>query len=374
MGLAAAQGAPCWTAVRYRLVENGVFAQNLLKDVCKEQDVPQPTRKNRMSLTVRWGILGTGVIAQKMAEALATIPDARLLAVASRSLDKAQAFAEKNAIPHAFGSYQRLANDADIDVVYVATPHSDHCQSTLLCLNAGRAVLCEKPFAINARETASMIAAARSQGVFLMEALWTRFIPAVVEARRLIDAGAIGTPTGFHCDFGFPSAVDDEHRLVNPALGGGALLDLGIYPISMAAYFLGPIVKTQAMAQLSSSGVDMETLANLQHQDGGLSTTMCTLRASGSFTATINGSKARLRLENPCHHTQRLTLSAFGQPDEIIDMPYVGNGYQFEAMHVNAALLAGKTESDVVPLDETLHLMQILDQVRAQIGVRYPGE
>lgn len=327
-----------------------------------------------MSQTVRWGILGTGVIAQKMAEALSLVPEARLLAVASRSEDKAQSFAEKNAIPHAFGSYQRLANDEDIDVVYIATPHSDHCQSTLMCLNAGRAVLCEKPFAINARETASMINTARNKGAFLMEALWTRFIPAVVEAKRLIDAGAIGTPTGFHCDFGFPSAVGDEHRLVNPVLGGGALLDLGIYPVSMASYFLGPIVNTLAMAQLSNSGVDMETLASLRHRDGGLSNTMCTLRASGSFTATINGSKARLRLENPCHHSQRLTLSTFGQPDEIIDMPYAGNGYQFEALHVNEAILAGKTESDVVPLDDTLHLMQVLDQIREQIGVRYPGE
>lgn len=336
-------------------------------------------RTDTMSNLIRWGILGTGGIAHQFANAIATTPDTVLSAVASRSLAKAQTFAQQYAAPQAYGNYADLATSGDVDVIYIATPHSDHHPSTMLCLQAGKAVLCEKPFAINLAQAEAMVDLARSQGVFLMEALLTRLSPALIETRKQLDAGLIGTLHSLHADFGFAAShLPNDHRLFNPALGGGALLDLGIYPISIASYLLGPIVATSAQAHIGPTGVDIETVASLRHRDGGTSTILCTARAASTSVTTLYGSLGTAQLHAPFCPPNYLSVALSGAAATTIALQtdeagYAG-GYQREVQHVNECLRAGKLESERMPLEESLHLMRVLDEIRGGIGVRYPED
>ncbi|MES2743712.1 MAG: Gfo/Idh/MocA family oxidoreductase [Pseudomonadota bacterium] len=327
-----------------------------------------------MTDVIRWGILGTGKIAHALATALAQVPDAKLVAVASRSQAGADAFGRQFGAARCHATYQALADDAQVDVIYIATPHPMHAENALMALRAGKHVLCEKAFTMNRREAAEVVAVARQTKRFLMEAMWTRFLPAVVEAKRLIAAGAIGTVRQMQADLGFVAKAGAEHRLRNPDLGGGALLDIGIYPLSMAAFFLGPVLSVQAQADIGPTGVDEQTVFTLQHQNGALSAGACSLRAHTQNELTICGDGGYLRLHSRFHQASRLTIEPLGGESRTIELPFIGNGYPHQVMEVMRCLRAGLTESPIMPLDESVELMSILDTMRGQIGLAYRAD
>ncbi|WP_374582268.1 Gfo/Idh/MocA family protein [Pseudoduganella sp.] len=324
-----------------------------------------------MEKIIRWGILGTGKIAKAFATALREVPDVELAAVASRSLDSATKFAAEYGAQRAHGSYQALADDPGVDVIYIATPHAMHHENAIMCLQAGKALLIEKAFTLNRRQAQEIADLARARKLFVMEAMWTRFQPAMLEAKRLIDMGEIGQVRNLQADFGFPADAGPEHRLFNPALGGGALLDLGIYPLSMAAFFLGPVAGVKGYGELASTGVDMQASFALQHEGGALSVCTCSLNTRTPTTLTICGDKGFLRLHGRFHHTERFTIGLNDGSEREFHFPRIGNGYAHEAMEVGRCLREGLLESPEMPLGESVALMGVLDQLRAQIGVRY---
>jgi predicted dehydrogenase len=323
--------------------------------------------------TIRWGILGAGGIAGSFATGLTFLDDAELIAVGSRAVQSAEAFGERFGIPHRHASYEALVNDPDVDVIYVASPHPFHKEHTMLCLQAGKPVLCEKPFTINAGEAAELIAYAREHRLFLMEAMWTRFLPLFVRLRQMLAAGAIGDIRMVHADFSFRTDFNPQSRLFAPALGGGALLDAGIYPVSMASMLLGRPSEVASFTQLAETGVDEQT-AILQRYDGGQLALLSTAtRTAGPQLVIIRGTTGSITISEWLRGTH-MTITRPGEPDELIEGPIVGNGYNYEAAEVMRCLRAGLLESEIMPLDETLSLMQTLDKIRAPWGLRYPSE
>lgn len=323
---------------------------------------------------VRWGILGTGRIAGLFATGLSVLPDAEIVAVGSRAEATAHAFADKFAIPRRHASYEALARDPDVDVIYVSTPHPLHKENTLLCLAAGKPVLCEKPFTLNAAEADEVIAFARRQRVFLMEAMWTRFTPLMGQLRELLNAGAIGEPRMLSADLGFRANLNPDGRLFAPALGGGALLDVGVYPVSLSSMVFGPPTRIASMAHIGETGVDEQAAIILGHERGQLSSLYTAIRTSTPHVATIMGTDGMIDLHYDWHKPTAFTLKATGAEPRRFEAAPVGNGYNYEAAHVMNCLREGKLESDILPLDETLSIMQTLDQLRAQWGLRYPSE
>jgi predicted dehydrogenase len=327
-----------------------------------------------MTATIRWGILGTGQIARSFASALRDVPGTVLQAVGSRNGDTAQAFAtEFNSHSH-YGSYGELASDAQVDVVYIATPHTLHAENTRMCLLAGKPVLCEKPFTVNRQQAREVIALARQKNLFLMEAMWSRTLPAIREAKRLLEDGAIGIPRQLQADFGYAADVDPNHRLRDRQLAGGALLDLGIYPLSLAAYLLGEIEVAQAQAELGCTGVDEQTVFTLRHRGGALSSCLCSINADSPLTLTVSGSAGQLRVHAPFFHAQEFSIVGRDGTSRNVQRPSIGNGYAHEAIEVGRCLQHNLTESPLMPLDETLALMACMDTMRAQCGVRYPAD
>lgn len=327
-----------------------------------------------MENTLRWGILGTGQIARAFAVGLRDAPGAKLVAVGSRNASSAQAFADEFGIQNAYGDYESLTAAPDIDVIYIATPHSAHAENMRTCLMAGKAVLCEKPFTLNHREASDIVELARQRKLFVMEAMWTRFLPAIQHAKKLIDNGAIGTPLQVQADFCYAATVDTSHRILNPALGGGALLDVGIYPLSMAMYFLGEIVDVRANAILTTTGVDAQTAFILRHCNGGLASCLCSTVAQTPVAMTISGSLGMMEIHQPFYRAQHLTLTNNEGIAESISLPYLGNGYTHEAIAVGECLRSGLLENAVMPLTDTLNHMYWMDAIRRQIGVKYPAD
>jgi predicted dehydrogenase len=327
-----------------------------------------------MTDKIRWGILSTGHIAQKFARGLAALPHADLIAVGSRAQKTADVFGSAFDIPHRHPSYEALAEDPDVDVIYVATPHTLHHENTLLCLNAGKAVLCEKPFAINAQEAEAMITLAREKGLFLMEAMWSRFLPLLVKVRQLVNDGVLGEVRMLNADFGFRASVEPQGRLFDPELGGGALLDVGVYPISLASMLLGSPARVKSMAHLGEADVDEQNAILLGYEKGQLAMLWSAVRTTTHHEASIFGTEARLRMHAPWWRGEALTLSRQGQEDEGMALPFEANGYNYEAAEVMTCLREGKLESDVMPLDETWEIMKTLDTIREQWGLTYPTE
>ncbi|MRV76602.1 gfo/Idh/MocA family oxidoreductase [Duganella sp. FT92W] len=327
-----------------------------------------------MEKIIRWGILGTGKIAKAMAHGLRDTPGAELVAVASRTAASAARFGAEFGVARCHGSYQALADDPEVDVVYIATPHPMHHENALMCLNGGKALLVEKAFTLTRREAEHIAALAQEKKLFVMEAMWSRFLPAILEAKRLLDSGAIGIPGSLTADFGFAAVLDPEHRLFNPELGGGSLLDLGIYPLSLAAYFLGPVADVKAVGELTATGVDMQASFVLRHESGALSSCGSSLRAHTPNELTISGSKGFLRLNTRFYATESLTLGLNDGSKRELSAPRIGNGYAHEALEVNRCLREGLLESPVMPLAETVALMGWLDTMREQVGVRYAAD
>ncbi|WP_328503438.1 Gfo/Idh/MocA family oxidoreductase [Streptomyces sp. NBC_00457] len=326
---------------------------------------------------VRWGILATGGIAAAFTADLVDLPDADVVAVASRSADSAKAFAERFGIPRAYGDWASLAADEDIDVVYVATPHAAHRAAAGLCLEAGRNVLCEKAFTLNVREAEELVALARARGSFLMEAMWMYCNPVIRRLKALVDDGGIGEVRTVQADFGLAGPFPPSHRLRDPAQGGGALLDLGVYPVSFAQLLLGEPSDIAARAVLSDEGVDLQTGALLSWESGALASVHCSVVGGTSVSASVTGSQGRIDIPYGFFHADRFVLHRDGREPEVFAHDTAAdphNSLKYEAREVMRALRAGETESSLVPLDGTLAVMRTLDAIRDRIGVRYPGE
>lgn len=323
---------------------------------------------------IRWGILGPGKIARTFAAALREAQGAELVAVGSRSPERARAFADEFAVPRSWGSYAALAADPEVDAVYVASPHSEHHDHTLLCLAAGKHVLVEKALALNAAQAAAMIAAARHRRLALMEAMWTRFLPLYRRIGALIARGDLGEVRLLQADFGFRAAFDPAGRLFNPALAGGALLDLGVYPVSLSSLLFGAPVSIQAAGNLAPTGVDQEVAAVLHHTGGGLTVLSASLVAETPREAVIVGTRGRLRVLTPWWGGTRMVVQLAGQPEETVSLPARGRGDVHQVEAFMDLIRGGRTESPVMPLDESLSIMKTLDEIRRQVGVVYPQE
>jgi predicted dehydrogenase len=324
--------------------------------------------------TTRWGIIGTGKIAKAFAAALRDTPGAVLAGVASRSSASAEAFAREQGVANAYGSYQALVDAHDIDLVYIATPHTEHAANALMALEAGKGVLCEKPFTMNHAEADQVIALARAKNLFLMEAMWSRFMPALAEVRRIIATGEIGAVNQVTADFGFTANFDPAHRLFNRELGGGALLDLGIYPLSLATALLGPVASVTAQAEIGATGVDLNTGFTLRHEGGGVSSCACSITTHTPVELTVSGPGGFIRMNTRFHHAESIAVHPAEGAARTIATPFLGNGYVHEAIEAQRCWHAGLVESPGMTHAETLALMHVMDTIRAQIGLRYASD
>jgi predicted dehydrogenase len=343
---------------------------------------------------IRWGFIATGHIARAFAEDLALLPDAELVAIGSRDGRSADAFGDEFDVPNRHGSYQALAEDPEVDVVYVATPHPGHHDAALRAIRAGKAVLVEKPFTMDAGQAEELIAAARSGGTFLMEAMWTRFLPDMVRLREILAQGMLGQIITLTAEHGQWFERDGEFRLFKPELGGGALLDLGIYPVSFASMVLGTPKAVTAVSDPAFTGVDAQTSMIFQYEGGAHAVLSTTSYAVTGNAAAINGTEARLELAGTFYRPtslrvidraggelERYDLESDDNPEggnlDGDDAPerqsneVEGNGLRFEAAEVGRCLRADLTESPIMTLDETLSIMKTMDEVRRQIGLTY---
>jgi predicted dehydrogenase len=323
---------------------------------------------------IRWGIIGTGGIASAFTGDLALLSDAHAVAVGSRSQSSADAFGDRFGIARRYPSYEALADDPDIDAIYVATPHPGHHAAALLGINAGKAVLVEKPFTINAGEARDLIAAAQSRGTFLMEAMWTRFLPHVIRIREIIAGGRLGEIRSVIADHGQWFPKNPDHRIYAPVLGGGALLDLGIYPLSFASMIFGTPTKVTAVSDVAFTGVDAQTSIVLQYEGGRQSISFTTLETRTANQAAINGTDARIEVDGVFYSPSSFSVISRDGAVERFDIPHEGHGLRHQAAEVGRCLRAGLTESPILTLAETLSIMETLDEVRRQIGLRYPSE
>ncbi|WP_022836516.1 Gfo/Idh/MocA family protein [Salisaeta longa] len=324
--------------------------------------------------TIRWGILGTGRIASDVTHDLKRLSAADVVAVGSRKAATADAFADRFDIPHRHASYAALVEDPAVDVVHIATPHVFHATHAMRAIEAGKAVLCEKPLALNASEADRLIASARAHNVFLMEALWTRFLPVMHRVRTLLSDGAVGAVQAMQATIGAPTPFDPRHRLYDPALGGGALLDLGIYPIALAFDVLGPPDAHTSTAALAPTGVDAQCGAVFSYNSGAQAVWHASLRADLGRTCSIAGPDGRLEGTRAWWKGAPFTWTRADGTTQRIAAPFEGNGYQFEARHVMRCLREGRTESPVLPLDESRAMAAVMDALRAGWGVEYPQE
>ena len=328
--------------------------------------------------TIRWGILGPGAIARAFATGLREARGAELTAVGSRDLARAEAFAAEfgadSGATRAHGSYGDLAADPDVDAVYVASPHAFHADHALLALDAGKHVLCEKPLAANAVQAERMIAAARDAGLALMEGLWTRFLPTLVRARELVAAGTIGEVRSVAADFGFRAPYDPASRLFAPELAGGALLDIGVYPLNLAFLFCGPPVAVLSTANLGATGVDEEAAIVLRHDRDRISNLTISFRADTPLEAHVIGTDGRLVLRRPWWAGERLDVMTRDGRVEELDCLSRGGGFAHEAEAFMDMIRTGSLDSDVMPLAESLEILRTMDGLRERWGLRYPFE
>ena len=324
--------------------------------------------------TLRWGIIGTGQIAAAFATDLALLPNAEIVAVGSRAQASADSFGDRFAIARRYSSYDALANDPEVDAVYVATPHPAHFACAGLAVRAGKAVLVEKPFTLNAAEARELVAEARARGTFLMEAMWTRFLPHVVRIRELLADDRLGEVRSLIADFGEYFPDDAIHRSFAPALGGGALLDLGVYTVSLASMLFGPPERITARSHPAFTGVDSQTAVILEYAGGRQALLFTTLEGHTSNRASINGRDARIEIAADFFAPTYFQVIEGGRVAETHHIDHVGRGLRHQAAEVWRCLDSGFAESPWMPLDETIAIMDTLDEVRRQIGLRYPAE
>ena len=325
-----------------------------------------------MSETTRWGVIGAGGIATDFCDDLQLLPDHEVLAVGSRAAGTADAFASRFGIERVHASYAELAADDSIDAVYVATPHPMHHNAAMLAIEAGKAVLVEKPFTMDAAEARSLVAAARERGTFLMEAMWTRFLPHMAAVRDVLASGRLGDLVLVTAEHGQWFEKDPAFRLFAPELGGGALLDLGIYPVSFASMVLGTPTRVTAVSDPAFTGVDAQTSVILRDDAGRHAVLTTTLSAATTNGAAINGTEARIEIDPTFYRPTSFSIVSRDGERERVEIPVEGNGLRFQAAEVGRCLSEGLTESPLLPLDETVSILGTMDEIRAQIGLTYP--
>ncbi len=364
--------------------------------------------------TVRWGIWGTGAIAHQVASDFPLVGDAAIHAVASRRGERAKAFAARHGVARWYEGLEALLKDAEVDAVYVATPNQCHAGDAIACLEAGKGVLCEKPFALNAKQAEAVVDAARRRGIFCMEGMWTRFIPALQDAKRSIDAGAIGKVRLVQGNFAHAAPVGSGSRFFDIEAGGGALLDLGVYLVSLTHWLLGVPETVRGSASMGATGVDEQSAYQLGYAGGGLADLAASLHVHGSNEVTIYGETGSLRLCEPFYRAHRLEMKGYARPvasaaddsgsaptgfrkvlggpgmkglrrrlsgletlargGQVKAFPFAGNGYQFELMEASRCVREGLLDSKVMPLEDSLAVMRTMDALRAQWGLVYPQE
>jgi predicted dehydrogenase len=326
---------------------------------------------------IRWGILGCGRIAGKFASDLLLVKDAELVAVGSRSKNKAEDFARKYPARNVHGSYEDLASDPEVDIIYVATPHSHHHEHTLLCLRHSKAILCEKAFAINSRQAYEMITEARSRNIFLMEALWTKFLPHYNMVKTMIAEGKVGKLMSMQVNFGFKPVEPIPQRIFDPALGGGTLLDIGIYNVFFVRSFMGMPDEIQAVMKPAHTGVDEQLAVQFKYRDGALAQMLSSFSSNLATEADIAGDQGRIRLLNRFYEPSTSIQYYPEKIDSLEPVPFSkegGWGYQYQVRHVHECLKQGLTESPVMTHKDSLELMELMDRIRKIAGIHYPAD
>ena len=326
-----------------------------------------------MSKIYNWGIIGCGKIAHKFAQDIQVLKNAKLHAVASRSLDKALAFGKVYEVEHCYGSYEEMLTCPKLDVVYIATPHVAHCANTLMCLNGKIPVLCEKPFAMNATEVRRMIAASNNNNTFLMEALWTRFLPTIQKTLSIIEQGAIGDIQSLKADFGFKADVNASGRLFDQKLGGGALLDVGIYPVFLALLLLGKPVDIKAIASIGKTNVDENCAMLFKYPANKMAILDCSIVTKTATEALIYGTKGTIRINGRWHEPTSLTVLIDGKDPQDYFFDFDTNGYSYEIEEVQRCLGAKQLSSDLLSHHFSLDLIELLDEIRRIAGIHYPN-
>jgi predicted dehydrogenase len=328
-----------------------------------------------MSGKIKWGILGLGNIAKKFAADLALVEGAELLAVGSRNIEKAKEFAKEFSATRAYGSYEELAADPDIDVIYIATPHSHHHDNVMLCLDHSKAILCEKAFAVNTAQAKEMINKAREKKIFLMEALWTKFLPHHRRFMELLSDGIVGDIKSVLINFGFRPKAPVPARLFDLKLAGGTILDIGIYNVFTAMSVLGKPDNIEASMTPSSTGIDEQCAVLFKYNNGAMAQLFSSFSSDLPTEAEINGTKGRIKLTTRFYAPESTIEFYPGRPDTLQKIEYKkedkGFGYQYEARHVVECLQKGLTESPVISLNETIERMEILDEIRKKAGIKY---
>ncbi len=317
--------------------------------------------------TLRWGIAGPGRIAATMAAEFALVPDAELVAVGSRSLERAKAFADRHGIAEAYGSYDDLMA-SDVDAIYLATPHGQHTEIALSAIAAGKALLVEKSFTASVADTSAIVDAARAAGVFVMEAMWTRFLPAIAHLRELIADDVIGQVRAVQGDLFAFREFDPSDRLFDPALGGGAVLDLGVYVVSFAQHMLGNPDSVHATGGYFPNGVEGEVGILLGWADGRFASEAISFRVPGPGRQIVAGAKGWIEVKPRFHRAETLVLNVLGEAPRELHLPKRGVGYSHEVEHVGDCLRAGLTESPIMPLADTLAVQQVMEEVLRQLG------
>ncbi|MDJ0336242.1 Gfo/Idh/MocA family oxidoreductase [Salinibacterium sp. G-O1] len=325
-----------------------------------------------MTRRLAWGILGTGLIAGMQTQDLLE-HGFHVAAVGSRTAGSADQFATKYGIQDAHGSYEDLVANPAVDAIYVASPHPFHEEHALLALNAGKHVLVEKPFTMNAAQAETVVARANESGLVVLEAMWTRYLPHMVRIRELVRSGAIGTVRSVIADHNQDLPRDPLHRINNPDLGGGALLDLGIYPVSFACDILGEPTGVSAVATMTATGVDRQTSMILSYGEDAQAVLQTTLDLNGPTRAVIVGSEGRIEIDEVWYNPTTFTrFDGAGAVVEKFDATVTGRGMQFQAAELERLVTAGELANDILPPSETVQIMRTLDEVRRQIGLTYP--
>ena len=328
-----------------------------------------------MNDTVRWGILGTGRIARAFAEGLRHVSNGKLEAIASRTMESARRFGDEWERPVAFESYQALAESDEVDAVYVATPHTGHAEYSILCLKNGKAVLCEKPFAVNASQVAAMIEQARQSKILLMEGMWSR-PPLMDEIRSLLASGRLGEIRTLQADFGFkPASRDPDGRLLNPDLAGGSMLDVRHLPHFPFLHGHGMSGILCFRMEQGATGVDEQASHVFKYANGSMALLHSSLESETGQEAFISGTEGNLRIHKQCWKPQKMTIfHPQSGVSESVEMPFEGNGFNYEAESFGNLLLKGELESPIMPLEESLRIMRLMDEIRSAWGLRYPME
>lgn len=327
-----------------------------------------------MKKIINWGIMGPGGIAHKFIKGAQTVENSKIVAVGSRSIERAEAFAKQYEIPNIHGSYEALVNDPEVDIIYIATPHPMHKENALMCLRAGKAVLCEKPFTINANEASEIIQCARESKIFLMEAMWTRYLPAIAKLKELLSQNIIGEIKQLKADFCFRMDGNPESRLLNPSLGGGALLDVGVYVISFASMVFGTQPeKIVSLADIGPTGVDEQCSLLFRYAGGKIASLTAAVRTQSPNDVWIFGTQGHMHIPD-FWRAESVDLCLYGKPDEKIVLPLGANGYEYEVAEAIRCLSEGLLESSAMSLDETLAIIKTMDLIRGQWGLRYPFE